>query len=58
MSQVSLRLLTSALELVGELLDATSGVDETLLTGVGRMRVHRDFTNEHVVVFTINLLLS
>jgi len=58
MSQDSDRLLTNALELVSELLDATSGIDKTLLTGVGRMRVHRDFTKNHVMIFAINLLLT
>ncbi len=58
MPQVWLRLLATALELVGELLDATSGIDEALLTGIGGMRVHRDFTKEHVVIFAIDLLLT
>lgn len=52
------RLLAGALELVGEFLDATSGVDETLFTRVGRMGIHGDVADDHVVFFTIDLLLA
>lgn len=58
MSQVTLRLFARALELAGEFLNATRGVDETFLTGVGGMRVHRYFTNENVVVYPIDFLLA
>ena len=59
---VSGRLLGSgfiaALEFVGELLDASSGVDEALLAGVGGMRVHRDVAQDDEIFLPIDLLLA
>lgn len=51
-------LFAGALELVCELFDATSSIDETLFTGVGRMRIHGHITHDHVILFPINLLLA
>src|SRR6478736_1087184 len=48
--------LGGALELRGELLDATSGVDEALLAGVGGMRIHRDVADDDEVVLAVDLL--
>ena len=53
---MSLLDLGGALELRGELLDATSGVDEALLAGVGGMRVHGDVAHDHKVVLAVDLL--
>lgn len=48
----------AALELRGEFLDATGGVDEALLTGVGRVRVHRHIARDDEIFLTIDLLLA
>jgi hypothetical protein len=48
----------AALEFVGELLDASSGVDEALLAGVGGMRVHRDVAQHDEVFLTVDLLFT
>ena len=57
-SRFAARLLLrgAALELRGELLDATRGVDEALLAGVGGMRVHRDVADDHEIVLAVDLL--
>ena len=48
--------LRGALELRRELLHAAGGVDETLLAGVGGMRVHRDVAHDDEVVLAVDLL--
>ena len=48
----------AALELVGELLDATGGVNQALLAGVGGMRVHGDVAQHDEVIFPVDLLLT
>ncbi len=59
---VSGRLLGSgfiaALEFVGELLDASSGVDEALLAGVSGMRVHRDVAQHDEEFLAVDLLFT
>jgi len=59
---VSGRLLGSgfiaALEFIGELLDASSGVDEALLAGVGGMRVHRDVAQHDEIFLPVDLLFT
>ena len=50
--------LGATLELRGELLDAASGVDETLLAGVGGMRVHRHVAEHHKVLLTVDRFLT
>src|SRR5436190_8640167 len=59
-SRFAARLLLrgAALELRGELLDATRGVDEALLTGVSRMGIHRHITRDDVILLTFDLLLA
>lgn len=47
-----------ALELVRELLDATSGVDQTLFTGVSRVRVAGHITDDDVILDTVDGLLA
>lgn len=46
--------LATAAELVLELFDATSGVDETLLTSEGRVRVRSDVANDDLVFNTVD----
>ena len=48
----------AALEFVGELLDASSGVNEALLAGEGGMRVHRDVAQDDIIFLAIDLLLA
>jgi len=50
--------LVAALELIGKFLDASSGVDEALLAGVGGMRVHRDVAQHHEVFHPVDILLT
>ena len=52
------RLFAGALELVGEFLHATGGIDETLFTGVSRVGVHGHVAHDHEILFPINLLLT
>lgn len=51
-------LLGAALELRRELLDAAGGVDETLLAGVGGMRIHRHVAHDDLVFDAIDGLLA
>lgn len=46
--------LATASELVLELLDATSGIDETLLTSKGGVRVGGNVANDYLVVHAID----
>ena len=48
------RVLATAAELALELLDATSGIDETLLTSEGRVRVGSNIANYHLVINAID----
>ena len=48
--------LRRALELVGEFLDATGGVDHALLTRKGRMRIHGNVTHDHEIIEPVDLL--
>jgi len=50
----SARVLATASELVLELLDATSGIDETLLTSEGRVRISSNIANHHLVINAID----
>gem|GEM_PF-3624433 len=50
----SARVLATASELVLELLDATSGIDETLLTGKGGVRISSNIANYHLVINAID----
>jgi hypothetical protein len=46
--------LATASELVLELLDATSGIDETLLTSEGGVRIGSNIANYHLVINAID----
>jgi hypothetical protein len=46
--------LATATELVLELLDATSGIDETLLAGESRVRIGGDIADHHLVFHIID----
>jgi hypothetical protein len=46
--------LATASELVLELLDATSGIDETLLTSKGGVRIGSNIANYHLVINAID----
>ena len=50
--------LIAALELIGEFLDASSGVDEALLAGIGGMRVHRNVAQHDEVFHPVDVLLT
>ena len=50
--------LVAALELVRELLHASSGVDEALLAGIGGMRVHRNVAQHDEVFHPVDVLLT
>ena len=46
--------LAAAAELVLELLDATSGINETLLTSEGRVRISSDITNDDLIFSAVD----
>ena len=50
--------LCAAFELRGELLDAAGGIDDTLLAGVGGMRIHRNVAEDDEILFAINDFLA
>lgn len=51
-------LLPAATELVLELLNATCSVNEALLTGVNRVGIHGDVTDDHVILDAIDGFLA
>jgi hypothetical protein len=48
------RVLATTSELVLKLFDATSGIDETLLTRKGRVRISSNIANYHLVIHAID----
>ena len=51
-------LFTGALELVGEFLHASSGINQAFFASISWMRIHRHIAHDYEVFLTINLLLA
>ena len=51
-------LFTGALELVGEFLHASSGINQAFFASISWMRIHRHIAHDDEVFLTINLLLA